>query len=244
LWEEPVKKTLCAVTALLSVLLLTVPAHADVVLGQVQTFDDPDHHWVYGAGPVVGTPTPFDLALGGPGGAADPYLEIVAIGGVGPLSRLSAQNFDEWAGDYLAAGVNQITMDVKNAGPEDVYLRLLFLEFGAMGPVSAALTTDAVLIPAGSDWQSIDFGIRPSDLSVLLGTVEGALSNTGELRLFHNPDPFFIPEMNPSVAATLGVDNITATVPEPALLLLSSAGLAAVLARRRTSSRRPPSWPH
>jgi hypothetical protein len=231
------KRTLPLLAALVPLLVLPSPARAGAILGQVQTFDDPNHHWVFGAGPVVGAPTPFPLALGGPGGAADPYLSIAAVGGTGPLSRLSAQNFDEWAGDYLAAGVDHIQMDVKNAGPDDLSLRLLFIEFGPMGPVSAAFTTAAIFVPSGTDWQTVTFNVTPAALTVPFGTAAGALSNTGELRIFHNPAPFFIPNMMPPVVATLGVDNITA-VPEPAALTLLSVALVAVavLARRRRSS--------
>jgi hypothetical protein len=236
------KKALVTVAALLP-LVLASPAHADVILGQVQTFDDPDHHWVFGAGPMVGMPTPFPVALGGPGGPADPFLQILATGGTGPLSRLSAQNFEEWSGDYVAAGVNRLTMDVKNFGPDDLFLRLLFIEFGAMGPIGAALTTAPVFVAAGSDWDTVAFSIGPSALTGLFGTGIGALSNAGELRLFHNPDPMFVPGMNPTVTATLGVDNITAAVPEPGVITLLSGAFAALLTLRRKSSRRPSSLP-
>jgi hypothetical protein len=226
------KSMLCAL-AVVPLLALPSSARASVILGQVQTFNDPDHHWVFGAGPLVGVPTPHPLALGGPGGAADPYLSIVANGGTGPLSRLSAQNFVEWAGDYLAAGVDVLTMDLKNFGPSDLSVRLLFIEFGAMGPVSIAFTTAAAFIPAGTDWTTVSFSIDPAALTVPLGTATGALSNAGELRIFHNPAPFFIPNMMPPVTATLGVDNITAAVPEPAALTLISGALVALLMRRR-----------
>jgi hypothetical protein len=215
-------------------------ASAALILGQVQTFDDP-HGWVIGAGPAVGSPIPVPVADGGPAGAGDTYLSIVATGGDGPGSRLSAQNFGEWAGDYLAAGIDVIEMDVNNVGPDDVFLRLLFLgDFGLMGPQNAALTTNAVLVPAGSGWQRIAIAIGPADLTLLLGSISGALSNAEEVRIFHNPNPSFIPGMNPAVTARLGVDNITAAAsaaaPEPATwMLLALAASVALRARRRRS---------
>ena len=154
---------------------------------------------------------------------------------MGPGSRLGAQNFGLWAGDYLAGGVNRIEMDTRNFGTTDVHLRLLFVEFGAMGPVNAAFT-NAVFLPAGSGWASIAFDISPDDLTAFIGTAAGALSNTNELRLFHNPAPFFAPAQNPALAANLGVDNITAAAPEPATWLLF--GMAAAFgARRRRRGR-------
>jgi hypothetical protein len=207
------------------------PAESAPILGTIQTFDDP-HGWVIGAGPVLGTPIPVPVALGGPGGPTDPYLQIVAIGGSGPGSRLSAQNFAEWSGNYIAEGVTALQMDVRNFGPDDVFLRLLFLELGAMGPVNIALT-DAIFLPGGSDWQRVAFSIAPADLTALLGSAAGALTNASELRIFHNPDPFFIPALNPAVVATVGVDNITATVPEPAAWALLATAAAFVRMRRR-----------
>lgn len=209
-------------------LFLFVPQARAVSLFQVQTFDDPAHGWVVGAGPVIGTPTLLPTELGGPAGPADPFLSIEATGGSGPGSRLSAQNFGQWAGDYLGSGVSLVRMDVRNFGPDDLFLRLLFIEFGAMGPIGFSFSTDPIHVPAQSGWQTIAFGVTPGALTTPLGSVLSVLSNTGELRIFHNPAPFFEPGSNPEVAATLGVDNITAdqVVPEPATLSLLLGGLA------------------
>jgi len=156
---------------------------------------------------------------------------LESTGTDGPGSRLSAQNFDGWAGNYLAAGGNRIRMDVRNFDIADLFLRLLFLEFDSTGaPRSAAFSTDAVLVAAGSDWQTIEFDVSPGALTAIpepflpLASPASSLANAGELRIFHNPDPFFAVGSNPPIAATLGVDNITAAaIPEPGTrpLLLS-----------------------
>jgi hypothetical protein len=230
------KKTLCS----LILTVLAVHPVGAVVLGQSETFADPDHDWVIGIGPGPAVPAPLPLALGGPAGPTDPYLSIVSFGGDGPRSRLSAQNLVDWTGNYIAAGVNAIHMDVNNLGTADVFLRLLFLEFGPMGPVSGAFTSNAIVIPAGSGWHAIAFDIAPGALTPLpflpITSVVSTLSNAGELRLFHNPAAFFAPAANPPVVATLGVDNIVAaqSVPEPAAwVLLLSGLLAAGLVRGR-----------
>jgi hypothetical protein len=127
-------------------------------------------------------------------------------------------------------------MDVSNLGDTDVFLRLLFVEFGMMGPVNAAFTSNAVLIPANSDWTTIAFDVSPAALIAILGSATGALANASELRIFHNPDPAFIVEGNPAIVAELGVDNITAAnIPEPATwtLLLGGLLLAGVAGRLR-----------
>jgi hypothetical protein len=215
---------------------------AAVTLGQIQPFDDPVSGWVTGVGPMIGTPIDVPLnSTGGRTGDDDPYLNIIATGGTGPGSRLSAQNFDIWSGDYLAAGVNQIRMDVRNFGSTDLALRLLFVEFNAaMEPVSAAFT-DAADIVGNSDWQMIAFDISPSALTAIptpflpVANPLQTLGNTVELRLFHNPDPFFAVGMNPAVVGNLGVDNITAAfIPEPGTWSLLLGGfLAGVMQLRR-----------
>jgi len=219
----------------LSLFVFNSAAEAAVILGQLQTFDDP-HGWVIGAGPFVGVPTPVPVELGGPSGPADPYLSIVSTGGDGQGSRLSAQNFAEWSGDYLAAGIDRIELDVRNFGQTDVQLRLLFLEL-APDPVNLAFSTNAIVVPGGSDWTRIAFNITPGALTSPLGSAVGALSNATELRIFHNPDPFFIPGSMPPLVANVGVDNIRATAaPEPATWLL--LGTAVLYGARRRSIRR------
>ena len=215
-----------------AVLLLHSSVSA-VTIGQIQTFDDP-HNWVRGAGPVIGVPTMFPVELGGPGGPSDPYLQLEATGGSGPGSRIGAQNFVEWSGDYISAGVNRIQMDVRNfSNTNDLFLRLLFVDFGAMGPSDVAMT-DGVQVPAGSGWQSIEFDVTPSALITILGSATAALQNTDEFRIVHNPGETFIPSQIPAIAATLGVDNINA-VPEPGTAMLLLSGLAAAYGFRNSA---------
>jgi hypothetical protein len=239
----------CKVKILCVLLLLVAlqPQLGAVTLGQMQAFDDPVSGWVIGVGPGGATPQDVPLAsVGGQAGDDDPYLNIVATGGSGIQSRLSAQNFNIWTGDYIAAGVNQIRMDVRNFGPSALFLRLLFLEFSpAMEPLSAAFSIEPIFVPSGSDWQTIAFDVWPSALTPIpepflpLADPVSSLSNTGELRIFHNPAPFFAPGMNPVVAATLGVDNVTAAfIPEPATWTLLLGGLLLTGVARRLRPRR------
>ena len=224
-----------AIAILLVSIFFYARADAAPIVGFVQTFDAP-HGWVIGVGPMLGTPIPVPTALGGPAGPADPYLLLESSGGTGPGSRLTAQNCSEWAGNYTGAGIGAIEMDVNNFGPDDLFLRLLFVDFGAMGPLNAAFTTNPIFVPAGGGWEDVAFAISPADLTPLLGTVALALANVDELRIFHNTAPFFIPGQNPPSTAALGVDNITAAVavPEPATIALLVAGALGLGVRRRT----------
>lgn len=201
-------------------------------LGEVDTFAGGIEGWSAGPG---GHPVPPEvIATGGPGGVGDAYLQVVALGGSGPGSRLSVQNLDQWAGDYLAAGISGIAMHLNNSGPNDLHLRLLFANLSNLpDSVDAAISAEAVVVPAGSGWVHVVFPIAPSALLPMPGSISSALSNASELRIFHNPDPVFGgPGMGaPPVVATLGIDNITA-VPEPSAAWLAIAGLGFLGLRR------------
>lgn len=219
------RATLFAAAAAAS--LAVAPACA-VTLGQSDTFEDGSTQG-WRAGPAHPLP-PTVIATGGPGGTDDAYLQLQAIGGAGPASRLAVENIDQWTGNYMAAGVTALTLDAYNFGPTDLRLRLLF--DGSDGTNFArAWSTTPVLLPAGSGWQPLRFEITAADLTVEGGgSVALALSQTYSIRLFHGTASNF---PGGAVAATLGIDNVTA-VPEPAAALLLALGLGALgLLRRR-----------
>src|SRR4051794_20499806 len=85
-------------------LVASAPSRA-VVIGEIDTFQSlTTENWTAGGGPGGATP-PFPPAVvpdGGPAGVGDAFLEITAVGGSGPGSRLTAMNpLAQWSGNYL-----------------------------------------------------------------------------------------------------------------------------------------------
>jgi len=222
-----VRRLLLIVTALIGL-------NASVAFGlpAVQTFEDgTTQGWISGGGPSGGGAPfpPTNIGSGGPSGVDDSFLQITGTGLPGPGGRLVANNFTEWGGDYATVGVDFISMDLKNLGSSDLYVRLL-LENPLVGPPTDVAITDAFFLPAGSDWQGYAFSVQPSDLIVLAGDVDALLSDVTALRIFSSQAPIFPAD---PLAGVLGVDNIGVAiptpVPEPAsglLVLVAFAGIA------------------
>lgn len=209
--------------AVVSLLAMVLPCAA-VTPGMVDTFQaGADRGWGYGpAGSAI-----EGVTSGGPAGPGDGYLKVDALGGVGANSRFTVIAGPQWSGDYLAAGVNGIEMDVRNLAGTALSLRLWLA-----GPLGAtALSADPVLLPAFSGWTHVSFALGNS---ALVGQVAATLADVQQLRLFHATNAAF---PGPPIVASLGVDNVSA-VPEPAVAWLMLPGLLAVgaLLRRRRAA--------
>ena len=220
-----------------SMFCLSTGAASAAVIGLKDTFEDgTTQNWrINLLGMGSDDNQPVNVPTGGPQGADDNYMLMTSTGLPGAGGRLVALNPAQWAGDYVATGINTIRMDVRNFGEQDLHLRLLF-EDPMGGPPENEALTQSVLLPAGSGWTPVSFAIRPGSLIVEEGSALLALENTTILRIFHNPEPEGPDEAAP-IAASLGVDNIEAlAVPEPSSLLLVAGGLA-MLIRRSVISR-------
>jgi hypothetical protein len=227
-------KLLASIVVIAAVVLAPQTSGA-VAIGEIDTFQDgTTEGWFAGGGPVGGVPPfpPQNVPDGGPGGVGDAYLQITAVGGDGPGSRLTANNATQWTGDYLAAGVTSIEMDLRNLGTSDLTVRLLFEDPMGGPPVNEAVTSFGALLPAGGDWTHVVFPVSAADLTPLSGDPATLLGQVTFVRIIHSPTP----DRPVAVAGVLGVDNITA-IPEPSsLALTASAILAGLMASRRRRS--------
>lgn len=202
-------------------------------IGQMDTFEDgTTQGWTSALLGAQNPNPPVNVATGGPSGVDDNYLLLTSNGTFGPGGRLVGINVDQWSGDYTAAGITGIDMDVKNFGTTDLNLRLLFESVGQSGPTDIATTTDGVFLAAGSDWTHIHFDISSSDLTALMGTSDNALGNASAFRVFNSSAAQF---PGPSTISSLGVDNVEA-VPEPATMAALLGGLAFFAKRRKRQS--------
>jgi hypothetical protein len=187
-------------------------------IGQRDTFED---------GTTNGWTVGLNIGTGGPGGADDNFLQLTG----GPASQLVALNSAQWSGNFIAAGVSSIAMDVKNLGEVGLSLRLVFSDAGG----NVAFSTVPQFLPVGPGWISIVLPTTVADLTAESGSVVAALQNATRLRIYHGVDPEFPGD---PVDGALGVDNITAT-PEPTSVVLLGSGLLALYSLKTWRGRKP-----
>jgi hypothetical protein len=182
-----------------------------------------------------GTATSFP-ANGGPNGAGDMFMQLNSGGG-----SLGTRNSTQWAGDYLAAGVTRVDVDLKNSGPDPVSLRFMIFtpgcDFGAGDCTAWSQTVPTVLLPY-SGWVKVEFSLAEPDLTRVIGPLSYAASmaQVERVHLKHDPGPPDPPGTQIFVNAMLGVDNVVA-LPEPSSPIALSAGALAVLVLPRRGNR-------
>ena len=217
-------RLMAGAVALALCLGLTAAAVA-VELGQTDDFQDGTvQDWVQGLGGVTPTFPPENIADGGPDGAGDAYLNITAVGGSGPNSRLSVINATQWAGDYTTAGVGAIEMDLRNSGDTELYIRLL-LEDPMGGPPADAGITAGHVLAVGSGWTHVTFAVTADDLTMLAGDAATLLAGTTAIRIFSGEEAAYPPA---PVVGELDVDNIEAVAGSVAAQPTTWSGLRAL----------------
>jgi hypothetical protein len=215
-------------------LLLPVNLSASPILRLIDTFSGSALGWTNGA-PAA---DPVVVPTGGPSGIGDSYLQITGDG-AGEGGRITAFNVSQWAGDYLAAGIAAIEMDLLNLGSVPLSIRVgLRRELGQGSPGFSG--TSGFALAADGAWHRATFMLDAANLTrINSGTLglDTLLSNVAELRILHSTSPSLT---GTPLASSLGVDNVhgVAAVPEASSVALLTSALAAVLSCRRIGRRR------
>lgn len=225
----PARISLVSTSLLIVFVLASSVANADIAVGQFDDFQDGTvHGWIEG----FSSPNPpTNVSTGGPAGPGDAYLENVSSGIGGAGGKLIMFNQLQWTGNYVAAGVTGITMDIGNFGQSSLPMRVALRGGPNSGWYSSFLAND---VPADGIWRQFTFDLSSAALSLVSGSDSWSdvLSNVVEVRILASEAPA---SNGDTLAAQAGFDNITA-VPEPSVavaLLCSTLCFFGCRARNR-----------
>lgn len=210
-----------------TLLLIPCIAHGTISLSQVETFDSPTG-WQIG---VVGLGIPSIQPNFGPNGPGDFALQTSSSPGGGSGSRLIIFNSSDWTGNYTSNGVSGLSMDLRNTGSANLFMRI------AVNGPGGWFVTDGQAVNTGLGYANFLFDLTPVGLSPAkangpdLGTdVQATLAAVTQARILHTvADNSAIGEV---ASATIRIDNITA-IPEPRIALLIGFSLIFFAKRKR-----------
>jgi hypothetical protein len=196
----------------------TPPGHAAITVGHVDDFQDgTTQHWRIGR---AGGSYPENVANAGPQGAGDHSL-FHTNSGLGSPQLLIVLNDDaqsvpgpgNWEGNWTAAGVTQITLDVRSpgavAGASALTMRLGIAGPGGVsgGGSGDAYYTDGISVAADNTWHTITFDVVASDWNAIGENIALALTDVTQFRIYSNPVDAFIGGESPN---EFYLDNIRA----------------------------------
>lgn len=167
-----------------------------ISVGELADFTGGNNGWTHGLGN-------WQTLSNGQDGPTDDYLFIEANGGGGQLSRMVTLNIStEWTGDFTAAGVTTLAVDVLNENGQSLDIRF------AVDGDGGRFATNSISVPPSSQWQPLSISFDPSNFQSAGGSdIEMTLTSVVEIRLLHNPNPDW---RGAAINANLGVDNIEA----------------------------------
>jgi hypothetical protein len=221
--------------------VLPTTGRADPILGQVDTFENnTSQGWMIGnplaRNPPVTDPftPPAIVPTGGPAGAGDHFLLLTADD-VRAGGRLTVFNRQQWAGNFLSAGVNAVELELKNFGTTNLSIRIAIKAGIGIGSPGYSSTVPFDLPPDGQ-WHQALFQLDAASLTPIGAAppLDVLLSNVAEFRILNSARPALNGD---DVTAQLGIDEIRALeVPELgslALFLACGAGLGVYGGLRR-----------
>jgi hypothetical protein len=196
---------------------------AALITPQTDTFTTGAQNWANG----VNAPDPV-TAFGGPGGAADSYLQITGDG-AGSGGRMTAFNRVQWAGDY--SNIAFLSMDVLNTNTFTLNVRVA-MKLATTNAAQPGISSNAITVAPDGQWHHLVFTLVAGNFTGLNGgTFASIIPNVAELRVLNAATPRLNGDQ---LAGILAVDNISATaIPEPATFGMLAGGLCAGLLLRK-----------
>lgn len=196
---------------LLIILICPFIMFSQITAGQVDDFENGrTQDWAVGA---AASSQISNVETGGPTGVDDNFLQYATTGAPGgPGSKMIVFNRAQWTGDYSSANIVEIQFDAKVEGTNDLEIRFsLSNETGIGTPSGTKISsTNSVVVPAGTGWNSYAIPISVLDFTVFegSGTVADVLANVAEARILHAPTPNWFGLV---ISGTMQFDNITAS---------------------------------
>lgn len=130
-----------------------------------------------------GSPNPpIVVPIGGEGGPEDAYLENFSSGDGGPGGTHVIFNADNrWTGDYIAGGVNKLSVNIINFLSEPLQMRVGLIDSGG----NCWATDPAVAIQPFSTWSNYEFTLDESTM-VPAGAAdfESVARDVAQVRIF------------------------------------------------------------
>ncbi len=192
-----------AFAATFAMTALAVSAHAQIVYGQTDDFQDGTlMNW-------QGGDTMTNISTGGPTGAGDRFLQITSTGGIGAGGRLATYNPVHWSGNYTAQGVTAVSAWFRNLGSTEIHLRVVVHDIDF---TSTRWTSNvAQVLPVGSGWTHVTFSLEEADLTRVLGSATYADTMAGVDRIMFRHQQGAPSDFPQPIAATMGIDMVHAT---------------------------------
>jgi|GEM_PF-1644898 hypothetical protein len=189
-------------------MLLTPTLTFGVTPGQTDTFQDgTTDFWTDGnLGDNVAV-----IADGGPAGISDAFLQV-SSGAFGGSERLITFNDTQWIGDFAAAGVTAVEMDLKNFGSNDLPVRIAIRSAAGNSATPGYSSTTPFSLSADGAWHHAVFLLNDSSMTPINVPPPFAamVTNVMDFRLLCSANPA---TMGDRMDAQIGVDNIKAIAP-------------------------------
>ena len=207
-------------TALLAALLGLTTSHAATLFSLDDFQDGTLQNWSGNSGRIL-------VPTGGPSGAGDAFLSMGNAG----QNRLATFNKADHAGDYLAAGIVAVTLDMMAPATNPTAPDMRVVLFG---PRANDRWTSATphTVPNDGVWRSYTFSFDESELAHVLGGNTYAAMISDVERLMFRYDPGGPSSDGVNYNGQVNLDNIR-LVPEPSTTLFLALTTAALITRRR-----------